>query len=98
MPRGGMGWGGRGRGRRRKMRMIGFIPQVRHFYPAQPPVFQPKPPIFMTYEEFEALRLVDYEGADPGRGGSEDGCLEGGHSMEGFDLCKEKGGTDARRG
>ena len=44
------------------MRMIGFIPQVRHFYPALPPVTQPKTPIFMTYEEFEALRLVDYEG------------------------------------
>jgi len=42
--------------------MIGFIPQVRHFYPALPPAGQPKPPIFMTYEEFEALRLVDYKG------------------------------------
>ncbi len=44
------------------MRVIGFIPQVRHFYPALPSLSQPKPPIFMTYEEFEALRLVDYEG------------------------------------
>jgi len=55
------GWG-RGRGRRRKMRMIRFPPQVRHFYPAIPSVGPPKPPIIMTYEEFEALRLVDYEG------------------------------------
>lgn len=58
---GGMGPGWR-RGRRRKRRMIGFIPQVRHFYPAGPPLSPPKPPIFMTYEEFEALRLVDHEG------------------------------------
>ncbi|MDI3476032.1 MAG: uncharacterized protein PWQ79_1805 [Thermococcaceae archaeon] len=58
MPRGM----GRGPGRRRKMRFIGFIPQVRHFYPAGPPFGPPKPPIFMSYEEFEALRLVDYEG------------------------------------
>ncbi|WP_054839671.1 DUF134 domain-containing protein [Thermococcus sp. JCM 11816] len=78
MPRGGMGWGGRGRGgRRRKMRMIGFIPQVRHFYPAQPPVFQPKPPIFMTYEEFEALRLVDYEGLTQEEAGQRMGVSRG---------------------
>ncbi|NJF24458.1 DUF134 domain-containing protein [Thermococcus sp. Bubb.Bath] len=62
MPGGsGRGWG-RGRGRRRKMRNIGLIPETRHFYPATPPFSQPKPPIFITYEEFEALRLVDYEG------------------------------------
>jgi predicted DNA-binding protein (UPF0251 family) len=62
MPMGtGRGWG-RGRGRRRKMRNIGFIPETRHFYPAASPFAQSKPPIFMTYEEFEALRLVDYEG------------------------------------
>jgi predicted DNA-binding protein (UPF0251 family) len=75
MPR-GMGWG-RGRGRRRKMRMIGFIPQVRHFYPAHPPVFQPKPPIFMTYEEFEALRLVDYEGLTQEEAGQRMGVSRG---------------------
>ncbi len=44
------------------MRRIGLIPEVRHFYPALSPIEQPKQPVFMTYEEFEALRLVDYEG------------------------------------
>jgi len=76
MPMGGPGWG-RGRGRRRKMRMIGFIPQVRHFYPALPPLSQPKPPIFMTYEEFEALRLVDYEGLTQEEAGKRMGVSRG---------------------
>ena len=77
MPMGmGQGWG-RGRGRRRKMRMIGFIPQVRHFYPAMPPIGQPKPPIFMTYEEFEALRLVDYEGLTQEEAGKRMGVSRG---------------------
>lgn len=77
MPMGmGRGWG-RGRGRRRKLRMIGFIPQVRHFYPAIPPVGQPKPPIFMTYEEFEALRLVDYEGLTQEEAGKRMGVSRG---------------------
>ena len=72
----GQGWG-RGRGRKRKMRMIGFIPQVRHFYPALPPLGQPKPPIFMTYEEFEALRLVDYEGLTQEEAGKRMGVSRG---------------------
>ncbi len=77
MPMGmGQGWG-RGRGRRRKMRMIGFIPQVRHFYPALPPLGQPKPPIFMTYEEFEVLRLVDYEGLTQEEAGKRIGVSRG---------------------
>ena len=76
MPMGRPGWG-RGRGRRRKMRMIGFIPQVRHFYPALPPISQPKPPIFMTYEEFEALRLVDYEGLTQEEAGERMGVSRG---------------------
>ncbi|AEO14047.1 hypothetical protein TAM4_2470 [Thermococcus sp. AM4] len=73
---GGMGWG-RGRGRRRKMRMIGFIPQVKHFYPALPPMVPPKPPIFMSYEEFEALRLVDYEGLTQEEAGKRMGVSRG---------------------
>ncbi|WP_457741840.1 DUF134 domain-containing protein [Thermococcus sp.] len=76
MPMGGPRWG-RGRGRKRKMRMIGFIPRVRHFYPALPPVSQPKPPIFMTYEEFEALRLVDYEGLTQEEAGKRMGVSRG---------------------
>jgi len=75
-----MPWGmgrGKGRGRRRKMRMIGFIPQVRHFYPALPPIGQPKPPIFMTYEEFEALRLVDHEGLTQEEAGNRMGVSRG---------------------
>ncbi|ASJ11347.1 hypothetical protein A3L12_07220 [Thermococcus sp. P6] len=77
MPRGmrsGMGWG---RGRRRKMRMIGFIPQVKHFYPDLPPMVQPKQPIFMSYEEFEALRLVDYEGLTQEEAGERMGVSRG---------------------
>jgi len=74
LPRGVPGWG---RGRRRKIRMIGFIPQVRHFYPALPPRNQPKPPIFMTYEEFEALRLVDYEGLTQEEAGKRMGVSRG---------------------
>ncbi|ACJ16416.1 Hypothetical DNA-binding protein [Thermococcus onnurineus NA1] len=77
MPMGmGRGWG-KGRGRRKKMRMIGFIPQVRHFYPALPPIGQPKPPIFMTYEEFEALRLVDFEGLTQEEAGKRMGVSRG---------------------
>ena len=75
MPR-GMGWG-RGRGRRRKMRMIGVVPQVKHFYPALPPMAPPKPPIFMSYEEFEALRLVDYEGLTQEEAGKRMGVSRG---------------------
>ncbi len=77
MPMGmGQGWGRR-RGRRRKIRTIGFIPEVRHFYPALPPRGQPKPPIFMTYEEFEALRLVDYEGLTQEEAGKKMGISRG---------------------
>lgn len=77
MPGGmGQGWG-RGRGRRRKIRMIGFIPEVKHFYPGLPPFAQPKPPIFMTYEEFEALRLVDYEGLTQEEAGKRMGVSRG---------------------
>ncbi len=72
----GMGWG-RGRGRRRKMRMIGVVPQVKHFYPALPPMVPPKPPIFMSYEEFEALRLVDYEGLTQEEAGKRMGVSRG---------------------
>ena len=70
------GWG-RGRGRRRKMRNIGVIPETRHFYPATPPFAQPKPPIFMTYEEFEALRLVDHEGLTQEEAGQRMGVSRG---------------------
>ena len=57
--------------------MIGFIPQVKHFYPALSPLSQPKPPIFMTYEEFEALRLVDYEGLTQEEAGKRMGVSRG---------------------
>jgi len=59
------------------MRMIGFIPQVKHFYPALPPMAPPKPPIFMSYEEFEALRLVDYEGLTQEEAGKRMGVSRG---------------------
>ncbi len=66
-------------GRKRKMRMIGGVipPEVRHFYPALPPMGQPKPPIFMTYEEFEALRLVDHEGLTQEEAGKRMGVSRG---------------------
>lgn len=57
--------------------MIGFIPQVRHFYPALPQVGPPKSPIIMTYEEFEALRLVDYEGLTQEEAGERMGVSRG---------------------
>lgn len=75
-----MPWGmgrGRGRGRRRKMRFIGLIPEIKHFYPARPPIGPPQPPIFMTYEEFEALRLVDYEGLTQEEAGKRMGVSRG---------------------
>jgi len=59
------------------MRKIGFVPQIRHFYPALLPDSQPKPPIFMTYEEFEALRLVDYEGLTQEEAGERMGVSRG---------------------
>jgi len=57
--------------------MIGFVPEVRHFYPALPPMGQPKQPIFMTYEEFEALRLVDHEGLTQEEAGKRMGVSRG---------------------
>jgi len=59
------------------MRFIGFIPEVRHFYPAKPPFGPPQPPIFMSYEEFEALRLVDYEGLTQEEAGQRMGVSRG---------------------
>jgi len=38
---------------------------------------QPKPPIFMTYEEFEAIRLVDYEGLTQEEAGKRMGVSRG---------------------
>jgi len=74
----GMGRGfGRGRGRRRKMRFIGAVPKVRHFYPALPGFAERKPPIIMTYEEFEVLRLVDYEGLTQEEAGKRMGVSRG---------------------
>ncbi|AFN03413.1 hypothetical protein PFC_02240 [Pyrococcus furiosus COM1] len=59
------------------MRMIEFIPYARHFYPALPRFGPPKPPIIMTYEEFEALRLVDYEGLTQEEAGKRMGVSRG---------------------
>lgn len=71
-----MPWG-RGRGRRRKRRFIGLIPEIKHFYPAKPPFRLHQPPIFMSYEEFEVLRLVDYEGLTQEEAGKRMGVSRG---------------------
>ena len=61
-------YGGRGRrrcrGRPKKQRFIQQIPPVSQFIPSIPPhlAFPKKPPVYISYDEFEALRLVDYEG------------------------------------
>lgn len=61
-------YGGRGRrrcrGRPKKQRFIQQIPPVSQFTPSIPPhlAFPKKPPVYISYDEFEALRLVDYEG------------------------------------
>ncbi len=72
----GMGRGF-GRGRRRKMRFIGTIPRVKRFYPVLTEPVEPKPPIIMTYEEFEVLRLVDYEGLTQEEAGKRMGVSRG---------------------
>ncbi|MGQ9718514.1 MAG: DUF134 domain-containing protein [Nitrososphaerales archaeon] len=65
MPSYGWRWRhGAGPGRPMKSRMIKGLPEVSRFIPATPegnPILV-KEPIMMTPDEFEALRLVDYEG------------------------------------
>jgi len=53
----------RRRGRPWKPRWISEIPSIRHFAPFLPPgaIMEPKEPILLSYDEFEALRLVDGE-------------------------------------
>ena len=46
-----------------KPRWIGVRPEVGHFYPSERLGIQPpREPVLMTYDELEALRLVDYQG------------------------------------
>ncbi|RLF15074.1 MAG: hypothetical protein DRJ97_04985 [Thermoprotei archaeon] len=58
-------WGPRGRcrGRPMKPRVLGFEPRTIQFMPVPPdPSKPPAPPVYMTPDEFEAYRLVFYEG------------------------------------
>ncbi|MEM3733895.1 MAG: DUF134 domain-containing protein [Nitrososphaerales archaeon] len=55
----------RGPGRPMKPRMIKGLPEVGRFIPASSdgtPIPNGNEPIIMTPDEFEALRLIDYEG------------------------------------
>jgi len=62
----GPGWRRRrGRGRPCKPRLLGVIPQIKQFVPIVPSSAPPRvvpEPVFLTYDEYEALRLIDYEG------------------------------------
>ena len=62
----GPGWRRRrGRGRPFKPRFVGVIPQIKQFIPVIPPSVHSHTvlePVFLTYDEYEALRLIDYEG------------------------------------
>ena len=62
----GPGWRRRrGRGRPCKPRLLGAIPQIKQFVPIIPsgtPSRVLPDPVFITYDEYEALRLIDYEG------------------------------------
>jgi predicted DNA-binding protein (UPF0251 family) len=57
---------GRGRGRPMTPRTIDFIPIIKNFVPAIPKdlidEYSSMEPVFLTYAEFEVLRLVDLEG------------------------------------
>ncbi|MBS7626509.1 DUF134 domain-containing protein [Candidatus Bathyarchaeota archaeon] len=52
-----------GPGRPMKPRLIGLRPSINRFVPVLPDVEAAgKEPIRITYDEFEALRLIDYKG------------------------------------
>ena len=54
---------GLGPGRPMKPRLIGIRPDINRFTPVIPGAEQlTKEPITLTYDELEALRLVDYQG------------------------------------
>ena len=52
----------RGPGRPVKPRIIEATPLVKHFQPSLPPGREPMPPIQLSYDEYEALRLSDVLG------------------------------------
>ncbi|MHA1593479.1 MAG: DUF134 domain-containing protein [Candidatus Baldrarchaeia archaeon] len=69
----------RGPGRPPKPRVITALPTVAKFSPTlqeNVPV-QPKPPIFLSYDEYEALRLIDYEGLTQEEAGERMGVSRG---------------------
>ncbi len=59
MPRWRWCWHGKGKGRPPTPIFIHFLPKVKKFMPI--PCLNPKP-IEILYSEYEAMRLVDYEG------------------------------------
>ncbi len=52
----------RGPGRPVKPRLIETTPLVKHFQPSLPPGREPMLPIYLSYDEYEALRLSDVLG------------------------------------
>ncbi len=52
----------RGPGRPVKPRIIEATPIVKHFQPSLPPGREPSLPVYLSYDEYEALRLSDVLG------------------------------------
>jgi len=73
-------WGRiKGPGRPMKPRIISELPFVKHFTPSLPKnmVGAPKPPVFLSYDEYEVLRLIDFEGLTQEEAGERMGVSRG---------------------
>lgn len=74
-------WGKvKGPGRPMKPRIIGVVPFVKHFSPSLPKDMigiEPKPPVFLSYDEYEVLRLIDFEGLTQEEAGERMGISRG---------------------
>lgn len=73
-------WGRiKGPGRPMKPRIISGLPFVKHFTPSLPKdmVSEPKPPVFLSYDEYEVLRLIDFEGLTQEEAGERMGVSRG---------------------
>ncbi len=65
------------RGRGRKRRRIGHAPNYRHFYPASGKGLHLGDPVFLSLEELEAFRLVDFVGLTQAQAGERMGISRG---------------------